>query len=138
MCDMRYSQCNGDHTIFYKHRGSRITIMVVCVDDRLITGDDVDEIKKQKERLGKAFEVKYLGPLHYFFGIEIARSSKGIILSQRKYILHLLAEIGCLDVVHVVRPFIRITKCVLSQVTNGSGKISEASWAVDIPLPYET
>ena len=96
MCDMRYSQCNGDHTIFYKHWGSHITIMVVCVDDRLITGDDVDEIKKQKERLGKAFEVKYLGPLRYFFAIEIARSSKGIILSQRKYVLALLAETGML------------------------------------------
>ena len=40
--------------------------------------------------------VKDLGPHRYFLGIEIARSSKGIILSQRKYILDLLAEIGML------------------------------------------
>jgi hypothetical protein len=52
----------------------------------VITGDDVEEIKKLKERLGKAFEVKYLGPLRYFLGIEIAMSPKGIVLSQRKYV----------------------------------------------------
>ena len=64
----------------------------------MITGDDVEEIKKLKERLGRAFEVKDLGPLRYFLGIEIARSSKGIILSQRKYVFDLLAEtemLGC-------------------------------------------
>jgi hypothetical protein len=77
---MGYYQCNGDHTVFYKHQGSCITILVVYVDDIVITGDDVKEIRKLKERLGRAFEVKDLGPLRYFLGIEIARSSKGIIL----------------------------------------------------------
>ena len=89
---MRYSQCNGDHTVFYKHHGSRITILAIYVDDIVITRDDVEEIKKLKERLGNAFEVKDLRPLRYFLGIETARSSKGIILSQRKYVFDLLGE----------------------------------------------
>ena len=50
------------------------------VDDIVITGDDVEEIKKLMEKLGKAFEVKDLGPLRYFLGIEIVRSPKGIDL----------------------------------------------------------
>ena len=79
---MGYSQYNGDHTVFYRHQGSHITILVAYVDDIVITGDDVEEIKKLKERLGRAFEVKDLEPLRYFLGIKIARSSKGIILSQ--------------------------------------------------------
>ena len=82
--------------VFYRHQGSHIAILAVYVDDIVITGDDVEEIKKLKERLGRAFEVKDLGPLRYFLGIEIARSSKGIILSQRKYVLDLLAETGML------------------------------------------
>nr|AAP21414.1 putative polyprotein [Oryza sativa Japonica Group]ABF99446.1 retrotransposon protein, putative, unclassified [Oryza sativa Japonica Group] len=96
VCDMGYSQCNGDHTVFYKHRGTHITILAVYVDDIVITGDDVEEIRCLKERLGKAFEVKDLGPLRYFLGIEIARSSKGIVLSQRKYVLDLLTDTGML------------------------------------------
>jgi hypothetical protein len=59
-----------------------ITILVVYVDDILITRDNMEEIKKLKERLGRTFEVKDLGPLRYFLGVEIARSSKGIILSK--------------------------------------------------------
>jgi hypothetical protein len=51
-----------------------------------------EEIRCLKEMFGKTFEVKDLGPLRYFLGIEIARSSKGIVLSQGKYILDLLAE----------------------------------------------
>ena len=67
VCDMRYSQCNGDHIVFYKHQSSHITILAVYVDDIVITGDEVEEIKKLKERLGKAFEIKNLAPLRYFF-----------------------------------------------------------------------
>jgi hypothetical protein len=81
VCDMGYYQCNGDHTVFYRHRGSCITILVVYVDDIVIAEDDVEEIKSMKERLGRAFEVKDLGPLRYFLRIKIARSSKGIVLS---------------------------------------------------------
>jgi hypothetical protein len=58
----------------------------------IITGDDPLEVTKLKENLCAQFEVKDLGQLRYFLGIEIARSPKGIILSQRKYILDLLKD----------------------------------------------
>ena len=71
--------------------------MAVYVDGIVITGDDVEEIKRLKENLGKTFEVKDLGPLRYFLGIEIARSPKGIVLSQRKYVLDCSIRLACLD-----------------------------------------
>ncbi|XP_021802743.1 uncharacterized protein LOC110746808, partial [Prunus avium] len=40
--------------------------------------------------------MKDLGDLKYFLGIEVARSVKGIFMSQRKYVLDLLAETGLL------------------------------------------
>jgi hypothetical protein len=45
-----YIQCNGDHTIFCKHRGTFITIVAVYVDDIVITGDKEEEIKRLKEK----------------------------------------------------------------------------------------
>lgn len=41
--------------------------------------------------------MKNLGGLKYFLGIEVARSQRGIFLSQRKYVLDLLSEVGLLD-----------------------------------------
>ena len=40
--------------------------------------------------------MKDLGQLHYFLGMEVARSKRGISVSQRKYVLDLLAETGML------------------------------------------
>uniref|UniRef100_A0A8R7UCU5 Reverse transcriptase Ty1/copia-type domain-containing protein n=1 Tax=Triticum urartu TaxID=4572 RepID=A0A8R7UCU5_TRIUA len=96
VCHMGYKQCNGDHTVFYRHAERRITILAVYVDDIIITGDDDIEILRLKKNLSKEFEVKDLGHLRYFLGIEIARSPKGIVLSQRKYVLDLLSDTGML------------------------------------------
>lgn len=62
------------------------------MDDIIITGDDNQEIEKLKEQLMQAFEVKELGELQYFLGLEVARSKNGIFVSQRKYTLDLLKE----------------------------------------------
>ena len=92
--NMGYGQCNGDHTVFYRHTNKKITIVAVYVDDIIITGDDEEEIKRVKGCLSKEFEVKDLGNLKYFLGIEVARTEKGISLCQRKYTLDLLSDMG--------------------------------------------
>jgi hypothetical protein len=62
------------------------------VDGIIITGDDEAEIFRLKRCLSKAFEVKDLGQVKYFLGIEVARSARGIVLTPRKYVLDLLNE----------------------------------------------
>jgi Reverse transcriptase (RNA-dependent DNA polymerase) len=72
-------------------------VLIIYVDDMIITGDNSEEIKKLEERLFQDFEMKSLGRLKYFLDIEVAHFEQGIVLSQRKYILNLLAEVGLLD-----------------------------------------
>lgn len=38
--------------------------------------------------------MKDLGELRHFLGIELARSSEGILMSQRKYALGMILEVG--------------------------------------------
>jgi hypothetical protein len=72
-----YHQSNSDHTLFLKHQQSKVITLIVYVDDMIITGDDVEEILRLQEQLSTEFEIKNLGGLKYFLGIEVARSKKG-------------------------------------------------------------
>jgi hypothetical protein len=67
-----YLQSNADHTLFYKHATGKVAILIVYVDDIVITGDDFIEISHLKKYLAQEFEVKDLGRLRYFLGIEIS------------------------------------------------------------------
>lgn len=97
ICSLGYQQSNADHALFFKHHNNKITILVVYVDDIVITSDDEEEILDLKKNLARSFEVKDLGHLHYFLGIEVAYGTQGIYLSQRKYVLDLLSETSMLE-----------------------------------------
>ena len=87
-----------DHSVFYHHNSSGQCIyLVVYVDDIVITGSDQDGIQKLKQHLFTHFQIKDLGKLEYFLGIEIAQSSSAVVLSQRKYAFDILEETGMLD-----------------------------------------
>ena len=91
-----YVQAQTDHTVFYKHKEGKVTILIVYVYDIILTGDDVEEMTRVKKGLASEFEMKDLGKLRYLLGIEVARNKTGIAISQRKYILDLLEETGTL------------------------------------------
>jgi hypothetical protein len=84
-----------------------VTALLIYVDDMIITGNDEEEISSLQEHLATEFEMKNLEGLKYFLGIEVARSSKGVFLSQRKYVLDLLAETGMLDCKPVDTPIVQ-------------------------------
>ena len=71
-----------------------IVIILIYVDDILVASNNLQDIKDFKVFLHKQFKLKALGPPKYFLGLEVARTSKGISLCQRKYTLDLLAETG--------------------------------------------
>ncbi|GJU88782.1 retrovirus-related pol polyprotein from transposon TNT 1-94 [Tanacetum coccineum] len=83
-----------DHSIFYSSSHAGCILLVVYVDDIVITGSDKGGIKKLKSFIGTCFQMKALGSLKYFLGIKVSCSSKGICLSQRKYCLDLLDDAG--------------------------------------------
>lgn len=67
-------------------------VVLIYVDDLIITENNIDSIAQLKKNLQHQFPIKDLSPLKYFLGIEIATSSKGLFLNQRKYIADLLQD----------------------------------------------
>lgn len=68
--------------MFFKHScEGKIAILIVYVDDIILIGDDSLEIERLKGLLAWDFEIKDLGTLKYFLGMEFARSRKGIFVS---------------------------------------------------------
>ena len=91
-CGFKVSQ--SDTSLFSKHENNDTTIILVYVDDIIITGNNYEKINEVKKYLKEKFEIKDLGRLKYFLGIEITHSTKGLFISQRKYTLDLLKETG--------------------------------------------
>ena len=81
-----------DHSVFYRNFSSCIIMLVVYVDDIVITRSDFKGISFLKSFFQSQFHTKDLGTLRYFLGIEVIRSKHEIFLSQRKYVLNLLFE----------------------------------------------
>ena len=103
----------SDHSVYYKNSQSGIILLVVYVDDIVITGSDSKGILSLKSFLHSHFHTKDLGMLKYFLGIEVMRSKQRILLSQLKYMLILLFEIGKLGVKPYstsMTPNVQITK----------------------------
>ncbi|KAE8712228.1 hypothetical protein F3Y22_tig00110260pilonHSYRG00155 [Hibiscus syriacus] len=74
--------------------GSGRVYLLVYVDDILITGRSSHGIKIVVNMLQGKFSLKDLGALSYFLGIEVLRTNKSIVLSQRKFALELLEKTG--------------------------------------------
>jgi hypothetical protein len=77
-----------------KNTDHRIVVIVIYVDDLIITRDSDADISDLKKLLKQKFEMKDLGKLHYFLGIEVIQSPKGIWLLQKQYALNKLTEYG--------------------------------------------
>jgi len=101
-----------------------MVIVLIYVDDLLITGDSEVLIKETKQVLHQQFKLKDLGQLKYYLGIEILRSKAGIILNQMKYILELISDTRLSGAKFVTTPLesnLRLTSIEFDQATGLQG-----------------
>lgn len=72
-----------------KFYGTHTIVVLVYVDHIITIENSLEEIKNVKAQLKENFDIKELGLLKCFLGIEITHSPKDIFISQRKYFLDL-------------------------------------------------
>ncbi|XP_015165132.1 uncharacterized mitochondrial protein AtMg00810-like [Solanum tuberosum] len=71
-----------------------MVIVLVYVDELLITRTDIQLIQETKLMLQSRFRIKDLRELRIFLGIEFARNKEGIVMHQRKHSLELISDLG--------------------------------------------
>jgi hypothetical protein len=86
-----------DMTLFVHMSPRGQTLLLLYVDDMIITGDDSEYIAFVKARLSDWFLMSDLGLLRYFLGIEISSTPEGFFLSQEKYIQDLIDRASLTD-----------------------------------------
>ena len=80
-----FKQSINDYSLFVRQFQNTFVVLLVYVDDIILTGNDESELNNVKMFLKSQFLIKDLGELKYFLGIEVLRTEKGICLNQRKY-----------------------------------------------------
>ncbi|XP_016186272.1 uncharacterized protein LOC107627980 [Arachis ipaensis] len=108
LCDalraIGFQQSRNDYSLFTKDSKGGFTVILVYVDDLIVTGTDLREIEFIKHHLHELFRIKDLEELKFFLGLEVARCRRGITVCQRKYCIDLLKEYGLLEAKTVSTP----------------------------------
>lgn len=71
--------------------------MLLYVDDPLLVGNNNPKIAEIKYALSAKYEMKYLGALQCYLGVEFIRDAFGMHMHQTKYVIGLLSDQGLLQ-----------------------------------------
>eukprot|EP00253_Pinus_taeda_P014487 PITA_14487 len=94
-----------DPNLYIKVVNNGLVIILLYVDDLFITGV-ARRIQECKKTLAAEFEMKDLGLMHYYLGLEVWQRLGELYLGQGKYIIKLLQKFGIMESKPMVTPMI--------------------------------
>ena len=86
-----FQKSDADANLYYNVVGEDLLILVLYVDDLFITGAEC-LIEGCKSNLASEFEMKDIGLMHYFLGLEVWQEEGHIFLRQGKYTVDILSR----------------------------------------------
>ena len=98
-----FNSSNYDPSLFVKFTSSMYIVLLLYVDDMIIIGDNNAETAQLRDELSIHFEMKNLGEVHSFLGLEIVKTN-GLFISQISYVSSLLIRFGMRDSTPVATP----------------------------------
>ncbi|KAL0307738.1 UNVERIFIED_CONTAM: Retrovirus-related Pol polyprotein from transposon TNT 1-94 [Sesamum angustifolium] len=100
-----FTQSANDHCLFTKATFVGLMVLLVYVNDILVTAPCLDDIQSVKDYLHSLFTIKDLGDTRYFLNLEIARNSDGIYVAQSEYIQDIIHHTGLRNAKCTSTPF---------------------------------
>ena len=88
-----FTKSKANSNLYFKVEGGRPMILRLFADGMFLTGED-ELISDMKRKLYVEFEMKNLGMMHYFLGMEVWQTVDGISLQQGKYGVEILKRFG--------------------------------------------
>jgi hypothetical protein len=70
MTSLGFTKTKEDSNLYFKVMNDEPVILLLYVDELFLTGEE-NVITECKNRLASEFEIKYLGLMHYFLGLEV-------------------------------------------------------------------
>jgi hypothetical protein len=91
-----FTKRSADPNLYFKVEDDGPVILLLYVDDLFLTGVE-KLITECKRKLVAEFEMKDLGLMHYFLGLEVWQRKNEIFLNQGKYVVEILKRFRMLD-----------------------------------------
>jgi hypothetical protein len=91
LMSLGFNKSTADPKLYYHIDGNECLILVLYVDDLFLAGSE-RLIVECKQALTAKFEMKDLGLMHYFLGLEVWQRTDEIFVSQEKYAMEILKK----------------------------------------------
>jgi hypothetical protein len=103
LMSLGFIKSKANSNLYYKIENDDQLILLLYVDDLFLTKNE-KLISDCKKKLASEFEMKDLGQMHYFLGLEVWQNPSGICLSQGKYAVEILKRFGMMDCKSMTTP----------------------------------
>ena len=100
---MGFTTGKDDPNIYMNIMDDEPIILMLYVDDLFLTGNE-KQVTERKKKLAGKFEMKYLGLMQFFLGLEVWQSPEEIFLNQGKYAIEILKRFDMLDCKSMATP----------------------------------
>jgi hypothetical protein len=96
LTSLGFTESKANSNLYFKVMNDEPVILLLYVDDLFLTGEQ-KLIAECKTKLASEFEIKDLGLMHYFLGLEVWQSPGRIFLNQEKYVVEILKRFDMLE-----------------------------------------
>ena len=97
LISLGFIKSRHEQAVYLKSSSIHKLIVGVYVDDLIVTGTRIEDVKIFKKKMKETFEMSDLGSLSMYLGIEFDQRPDCIYLSQAGYARHIIESRGLLD-----------------------------------------